>query len=122
MPRNLRRFSLVVCLALAACATQPEFGAQDETAITPLLKSYYACLNHQAVEMVNGSDDVTLITRVVMRSCTDGLQPIGEYLHGRGFADTFVSRYLSNTHQRAGDAVEALVLRMKSSHSTAAPL
>ncbi|TAM12355.1 MAG: hypothetical protein EPN72_05260 [Nevskiaceae bacterium] len=118
MTRRFQGIALASCLFLGACATQPQYGAQDKAATQPLIKDYHTCLNQQAVAMVNGSDDVTLITRVVLRNCNDRLQAIGNYLKGRGFDDPFISRYLSNLHQQAGDSVESFILRVKSHNAT----
>lgn len=118
MKTNLLVLSGLV-LAVAACASHPTYGGADQKALQPQISSYHQCLNTASVQMVNGSDNVTLLTQAILRSCRDKLQPVVHYLQGRGFQSYFISNYLHNVRDDAGTTVESFILRTKSSQNSA---
>lgn len=106
--------ALSAALVLAACASHPTYGDADRAALQPDISAYHQCINDSTVQMINGSSNVTLLTRAILRSCRDQLQPVADYLQGREFQGYFISNYLHNVRDEAGSTVESFILRTKS--------
>lgn len=109
---------LLLVLVLAGCAVGPRFGPDDRTALEPYIDDYHQCLEAKTEQMIHGTRNVRLLTRVILNSCNHKLQPIGAYLDREGFSDIFISDFLHDLRYEAGNRVSAHILRVRSSRTS----
>lgn len=112
-----KKLTALFLLVLAGCATTPQFGAQDRTALQPNIDTYHSCLEGETTKVMGGSNDVRFMTNIVLRNCDDKLDPIANYLRGRGFGYRFVHNYVQNLRYNAGNTVASHILHANSTRA-----
>lgn len=109
------------CVLLQACASRPAYGPSDDQALEPVRQAHQTCLQQQTVALINGSDDVRLLTDHIVGACDDQLQPAATYLSGRGFNSYYIQRFIEEKRAHATRVTADFILRVKSRQNGASP-
>lgn len=104
----------IAALLVTACASAPTYSDADKAAIQPLQEEHEACLGGETAKVIDGSDDVAFLVQHVTSTCDPLLEPIADYLRGRGFSQPYVASYLRAVRQRGAQITASFILRQKS--------
>ena len=108
-------------ILLGACASAPTFGSADDKALEPVRKAHQDCLQQQISALINGSDDVGLLTEHIVGLCDPALMPAADYLSKRGFSRHYIGQFINEKRRIGADATADVILRVKSRQNESAP-
>ena len=116
--RNL--ILLLATISLIGCngyRSMESLTRPETDKLNSLNRKHIDCLFNKADKLINGTDDVPFLTKVVISGCAGNLKEVGNYLFELNMPPDFIQRYMNSSREQGFAAISEHILAAKAKNN-----